>query len=442
MKKICGVVLLISSGLSVAYAEGLQNFEQVASAMGNAYAGTAAAAEDASTGFFNPAALILFKTRQITYSTAALFNDVTFNGRSTWQSNFTPIPGFLSTQQGSVNGGKTQYFPAFNEAIPFNDRFAMGLNVGIPFSFASNYGSNSVVRYEGTRSHFYVVDITPSFAYLITPKWSAGIGADFDYAHANFDSIIGFPSPFFSGNTLNAFDTYSENKGGNWGIGWHGGVLYQYSPATRFGLAYHSQVTFNMSGESDLTGSLTGLSSVGLINQNLHMKIKTPDSANFSVYHQLNPQWELVGSVVYTDWNKLNNINLNNMVYVINGQPIIVNKQIPLHLRNSWYTAIGANYLLNSRITLRGGLAYDESPTTQATSIIVPDENKLILGTGFQFNLNKMWGFDVGYQHWFYGNSNRNTTVTAANGIIHTAGQLRQNTNIVGMQITWNIGLL
>ncbi len=439
IKAIPGILLIATLVSTVTYAEGFQNFEQNASEMGNAYAGVAAAAEDASTGFFNPAALVLFKTRQVTYSTVALFNDTTFNGSSTWQSYLKPIntPGYFYTQTGSANGEKTQYLPAFNEAIPFNNHFAIGLNVGIPFSFDSNYDDNSIVRYEATQSHFYVVDITPSIAYLFTPKWSAGIGADFDYAHADFDSMVGLPGSYFSGNNPTAFDSFSENKAGDWGVGWHGGVLYQYSPATRFGLAYHSQVNFNMTGDSELTGPITCISGAGLENNNLKMKLTTPDSANFSVYHLLNPKWELLGSVAYTDWDKLNHINLNNVVSVINGIPVAVNTQVPLNLRNSWYTAVGANYLMNSHITLRGGLAYDESPTTQATSIMIPDSNKIILGTGVQYNLNKMWSFDLGYQHWFYvQNSNRNTLGTTANGTVHTIGQLKQSANLVGMQIT------
>lgn len=427
------------------FAQGFQNFEQNASALGDAYAGMSASAEDASTGYFNPAGLVLFDTRQVTYSTVADFDDSDFSGNSIWQSYAAPFgtPSFLYQQTGSASGNKTQYFPAFNEAIPFNKRFAVGLNVGIPYSIDTDYSNNSIVRYEATESHFYVVDIAPSMAYLFTPKWSLGIGADFDYAHADFDSIVGLPAPVFSGANPTLFDSQSENEGGDWGLGWHGGVLYQYSPVTRFGLAYHSQVNFDLTGESELTGPIVGINGLGLINNNLNMPMKTPNSADFSVYHALTQQWELLGSVVYTDWSNLNNIGINNAVYVINGLPVAVNSQIPLHLRNTWYTAVGTNYKINSQFTLRGGLGFAESPATQNTSIMIPTNNNVIVGTGIQYNLNQMWGFDLGYQHWFaIQNSVRNTNVNTVNALVSSNGQLKQNVNLVGFQITWNIGML
>lgn len=436
MKKLSRVTLLTFTAiilpLTTTFAGGFQNFEQNASAMGNAYAGVDAAAADASIGFYNPAGLVLFDTRQVTYSTVAVFNHTTFNGNTAWQN-----AGMTYLQNGSASSNKTQYLPAFNEAIPFNKRFAIGINVGMPYSFESTFSNNSILRYETTQSHFYVVDITPNMAYLFAPKWSAGIGADFDYAHADFESTVGIPT------MPNSLDSQAENKGGDWGVGWHGGVLYQYSPETRYGLAYHSQVNFDLTGSSKLTGPITGINNAGLVNNNLSMKMKTPGSADFSVYHELNPRWELLGSVVYTNWHALNHINVNNSVYVINGAPVAVNTQIPLNLRNSWYAAVGANYKVNTHFTLRGGLGFDESPATKNTSLLVPANNNLILGTGIQYNVNKMWSFDVGYQHWFaLQSSNRNTTVQTVNGMVNSAGQLKENVNLVGAQITWNIGML
>ena len=92
---------------------------------------------------------------------------------------------------------------------------------------------------------------------------------------------------------------------------------------------------------------------------------------------------------------------------------------------------------------MRGGLGFDESPATHATSIMVPTSNNVILGTGIQYNLNQMWGFDFGYQHWFaVQNSTRNTAVNTVNSLVSTSGQIKQNVNLVGLQITWNIGML
>src|SRR5688572_22354049 len=57
-KRIALAVSLAAGGISgAAYGSGFQLMEQNASGLGNAYAGQAAAAENASTVFFNPAGM-------------------------------------------------------------------------------------------------------------------------------------------------------------------------------------------------------------------------------------------------------------------------------------------------------------------------------------------------------------------------------------------------
>src|SRR5262249_16744279 len=122
MKKKNFVFFFFLLFFSLGYSEGLQNQEQNASAMGNAYAGVAAAVKDASIGFYNPAGLILFDTREVNYSTVALDQKATLKGNSLWQSHLmlSNTPAYL--QDGTANSHKTQYFPAFNEVVPFHDR--------------------------------------------------------------------------------------------------------------------------------------------------------------------------------------------------------------------------------------------------------------------------------------------------------------------------------
>ena len=62
---ISAIGALLGIGHGSAYAAGFQLSEQNASGLGNAYAGQAAAAEDASTIYFNPAGLTRIHYRQI-----------------------------------------------------------------------------------------------------------------------------------------------------------------------------------------------------------------------------------------------------------------------------------------------------------------------------------------------------------------------------------------
>src|SRR5450759_1202288 len=64
---------------SYAGASGFQLFEENASGMGNAYAGSAAVAENAGTIFFNPAGMTKLQAREISLGGAAVRPSIKFN---------------------------------------------------------------------------------------------------------------------------------------------------------------------------------------------------------------------------------------------------------------------------------------------------------------------------------------------------------------------------
>src|SRR6185503_4263399 len=79
------VAAALAFGPACAQASGFQLMEQNASGLGNAYAGQAAAAENASTVFFNPAGMTRLPGRQVTAAINFIrpSNEFTNSGGST-----------------------------------------------------------------------------------------------------------------------------------------------------------------------------------------------------------------------------------------------------------------------------------------------------------------------------------------------------------------------
>src|ERR1700687_3394918 len=85
-------LLAVSSGT---WAAGFALLEQNVSGLGNAYAGQAASAQDASTIFFNPAGMTLLPDRQVVLSGVGIKPSATFSntastrplGRATLNGN-------------------------------------------------------------------------------------------------------------------------------------------------------------------------------------------------------------------------------------------------------------------------------------------------------------------------------------------------------------------
>ena len=72
-KKLLAVVIpSLFAASSTALAGGFQLMEQSASGIGNAYAGSAAVADDAGTIFYNPAGMTRLKAREVSLGVAAI----------------------------------------------------------------------------------------------------------------------------------------------------------------------------------------------------------------------------------------------------------------------------------------------------------------------------------------------------------------------------------
>ena len=432
-------LLAMTVGLmaNTVFASGFAFMGANGSQLGNAYAGSSAEANDASINYFNPAGLTLFDTRQVTYSTLVRFSQVDFSGTTQWQ--YLPSNALFNpfNLPGEVDSRQTNVIPAFNEAIPLNKDFALGLSVVMPFDFSSDFSDDSALQYAATDSSLYVVDITPGLAYQINPKWSVGAGFDAERAEFDLDYAQGFPV------MPNNMNSEVENSADGWGYSGHAGVLFQYSPDTRFGLSYHGPVNFDLSGNSQLNGPLSQQSSIsGVIDNHFDPTLKLPSFAEFSAYHASGEHIEWLGSIDYFDWHALE-LNDFNVVTSVNNQITTTTLNEPVALKNAFRFAVGANYIFNQHFKLLTGLAYDQGAVENNSAVNFPDNNSLAIATGLHYELNQQFGFDVGYSHIFgLDSAPVNSLVTAYPQQVAVLGDVKRNENIIGAQITWNIGYL
>ena len=76
-------------------------------------------------------------------------------------------------------------------------------------------------------------------------------------------------------------------------------------------------------------------------------------------------------------------------------------------LRTEWNNVFrlsgGATYAWNERLTLRSGLAFDESPISTAfRGPGVPDSDRIVVALGAGYKLRDNLTIDAGYQHLFF----------------------------------------
>lgn len=87
------------------------------------------------------------------------------------------------------------------------------------------------------------------------------------------------------------------------------------------------------------------------------------------------------------------------------GEAIFAPNVIPIKFKDTWRVGVGANYILNSAIKFRSGIAYDESPVQDEYRLImIPDSDRLdlSLGMGIAPRSWKKTRLDIAYMHTFF----------------------------------------
>lgn len=431
--KAC-LLCLLSPSITFASNTYLYNMYS-AESVGDAGAGGAALANDATTTFTNPAGMVRVCKPELIVSGTDLHTHVTFQGTNTWSS-----PGFGSySQTGTANGGAELFIPSFFFSTPLNmnQNLYFGFSVAAPFGLGTYYANDSILRYSSTTSELKVIDYSPNLAYRINNQWAVGLGADFENAYARLRVVAGAPT------LSTALDSTSKNNANGWGYGWHAGVLYQWTPCTRFGLNYRSAVhTPLRNGTSTIDGGLITATSLGLIssvsNYDLSANLVVPAVTTLSAYHDFNPCFAVDASVNYTQWSHLaDNLIINNIA----SFPAPLTASLSQEYKDTWIFAAGAIYKLNPQWLIRGGAFWDETPIKNTTlrTVVLPDANRTGLSIGTHYQAFKCIGFDAGYTHIFLQNWGINHTTVVGAQSSNATGTFQNHADLFALSATFDL---
>lgn len=464
------VTVLCASGLIVvstqASASGFQLWEQDGASVGNYHAGYAAEANDASVAWYNPAGIPRIQNQQVVIGASAILSDFKYKG-SVGVSERTPLvifnPGPSITfpvvtntfNNVTAQGGTFNVVPNLHYVAPISDWIGFGFSIDVPFGLKTSYGSSTPLKYAATLTSIRVVDISPSLGFKITDKASLGVGFDIQRAYAEFNSVAALINPQFLPPippppkvVLPAFDTDSTNKANDTGYGFRLGFLYEFTPCTRVGLSYHSQVVHHFSGTSRFEGPINEIVNQGqsIVSSRATTNVKLPPYTALSVFNKISPNWALMGTLIYTQWNTFKTLSLNQVAGVVDTGTIPapstnIDVEIPENYHNTWNLSLGANYYPTDTIILRGGIGFDQSPVrNKYRNVQLPDGDRYALALGGHFQATKTIGLDVGWSHIFFSQVKVNPP-PQVNGAetVSTNGHVKGSADVLSGQVTWDI---
>jgi long-chain fatty acid transport protein len=398
-----------------AFGAGYALIEQSVSGLGNAYAGGAASAEDASTIFYNPAGMTRLDGKQVIAGGHIIMPSLKFHNEGSThvlQAN-TGIP--LQGDNGG-DGGVTRAVPNFYYTRKLSDRFAVGLGVNSPFGLATEYDNNWVGRYHAIKSDLLSVNINPSVAYKINDNLSVGAGINVQYIKAKLTNAIDFGTMDAAGifavfglpiapGSLHLIpqqsDGYAELDGDSWGVGYNIGFLYEFTKNTRMGIAYRSRIDQTIEGRAKFSGVPAGLAPFPVFKDtDAKADITVPDNLSFSFFHQINPQWMIMADFTWTNWQLFEELRVK---FDNHNQPDSVTTE---NWKDSYRTSLGVTFMPDNNWTLRAGTAYDSSAVADKKyrTPRIPDGDRIWAALGIGYKFSKMFKADIAYAHLFINN--------------------------------------
>jgi len=435
--------------------------ENSASGLGNAYAGGAAVADDATTLWSNAAGMARLPTGQAAGVLNFIWPTIEFRNAGSVAALQQPLGG------DGGNAGGLNVVPNLYLSWPINRQWSVGLGVNAPFGLKTDYDDGWIGRFQGLKSEIKTINVNPAVSWKPMDSLSIGLGANYQHIDATFTSNANYSAALLAAagcsgpnadpqlcagiaQATPGLQSNVEVAGSDATWGWNLGVLVELTPDHRIGAQYRSALKYDIGGDvtfdnpslASLPQSLQGLAgavNAGLLyDSSVSSRIKLPEIVNVSYFGRLNERWDLMADVQYTGWSSIQTLTFTRG----NGEAL---QSTTENFRNAWRFAVGANYRYDAQWLLRGGLAYDQTPVQDGwRTVRLPDSNRTWLALGARYTPDPKWWVDVGAAYiWVksgsideIGSSNFGQPPSAASSG-RVAGSYDNNVIVLSAQVTF-----
>jgi long-chain fatty acid transport protein len=433
--------------------------EQSGSGLGNAFAGGAASAEDASTVYTNPAGMSRLPNIQAAIAGSLICPSAKFRDSGSQPAAFQPLGG------DGGDAGSCAAVPALYLAVPINSQWSLGLGINVPFGLKTEYDPEWIGRYQAVESKLDTINVNPAVSFKVSDMVTIGGGVNYQHIKATLSNKVNYAAaigqaaqqaaaagqippaaimPILGAYAGSESDASVTGNDGAWG--WNLGVLVNIDPQTRFGASYRSKIKYDVAGSASINNppvpalpatlapvaaALANAVNGVLASGDVTLALEVPDTGNLSLFRQIDSKWDVMGDIQYTGWSSVQNLT------VVRSTGAVLSTT-PENFRNTWRASVGANYHYTDQWTFRGGLAFDQSPIRDAERTPrLPDNDRTWISVGAQYKFSPQLALDAGYTYIFVKDPdiNQNEGSTAANGLV--SGTYKNNVNILAAQLTY-----
>jgi long-chain fatty acid transport protein len=415
---------------AAAHGAGFGIIENSASGMGSAYASGGAAAEDASTIWFNPASMTLLEGQNIAGTLNIILPSADFSNNGSTFADGTDLTG------PDANSNIPALIPALYYSVQIDERWFAGFSINAPFGLVTRYDDDWAGRYHAVESDLKTVNFNPAVAYKIDEHWSVGGGVSLQLLDITLTSAVDFGALLGDPGSADGFAEMTGDNYGDLAFGWNVGVLYAFNENTRLSLAYRSAIDQHVEGQADFTvpASAAPIVSTGAFTDTkISADVTLPASASLSAFHNYG-RFDLMADLTWTQWSTFEELRIK---YDNPDQPDSVTTE---DYQDQWRIAVGGRYRYSDMLLLRAGTAYDQKAVKNRyrRTPRIPDNDRFWLSVGAGYVINELADIDVAYSHLFVPETKiENTFESSIPELNHTLkGEYDSNVDILSVQLT------
>ena len=427
--------------------------------LGAAFAGIAAG-NYLSSVFSNSAGISVVEGLEAEADGMLIVSDTNISGTATFEpaspldaappfglGSSVPL-SFLDSNGGDYLG--PAFVPAMYAGMPLSDRLKVGFGFNGPWGVvAKPDNQNWAGQFEARTSELRTYNFNPVASYQLTPTLTVGAGAQVEYAEATLKSAfpnLGAFQGLFLGVPPNqvlesAFGGPKPNlvvEGDDFGFGYTLGVLWRPMSGTDIGLGFRSSVEHTFEGNI----FVAGVSDLGSARTSTDLEI--PEIATASLRQSVSERLTILATVMWTNWSDLNQVVIqakssNANLGAVAGSPVAI---LPFHWHDSWFFSGGVEFEVNDRMTVRSGVAYEESPVQNPVerSARVPDTNRVWLSIGATRNISQTMTLNLAYSHVFFEDGSIDRTTEFPVGDIRFLGDREADVDLFAVSLNIKFG--
>lgn len=422
------------------FAAGYALKEYSLSGMGSAFAGSSAQADEPGFLTYNPATSssvgdwdASVTVNGIYPTSDALFSVATNAAGAPIGGNKSP-DGFI----------KDAYEPGAQLRYRLGEALTAGLSISAPWGLSTRYNDGWAGRYYALESKLITVNTVPSLAYQVSPELAVSAGAQIQYAKGTLSNAIDFGTIGALFAVPGALPTLQDGKAefnaDDWGFGFVLGALWRPSGEVTIGASYRSEIRHELEGDIDFTLDTAGVGAVllGATGQFADSagstRLTTPAVASLGFAFDLSPGVTLLAEAGHTWWDAFDELRIKF------ANPAQADVFQTYDWKNAWFASAGVKVRPAQNWTLRGGVAFDQSPTKDATrDPRIPDADRTWIALSARYDFDGGTSAEFGYGHLFIPEEPISLTAAAPENLIrgNLVGVTDSAVDVVTVQLTF-----